>query len=234
MIKPHVRVVVIEVLRLVARAEIEEMTAVMDELMEQYVDDVVPIAVDVTTELNQEEDRTVTIMGILSTLGSVLEIVEENSEVMAHVEVQVLRVIKSVLDNYQIDYFEEILALTNSLILTSVSEPMWEIFFDIHKVAVNEGGSLFVGKRVNALVEMAVNMFNDEFGEDDQIHAAKLLECLILQCQGRIDNLVPDIVQLAITRLHQPFEDGKELRPMLLLVCYSPYFNPPCKILCVN
>lgn len=51
MIKPHVRVVVIEVLRLVARAEIEEMTAVMDELMEQYVDDVVPIAVDVTTEL---------------------------------------------------------------------------------------------------------------------------------------------------------------------------------------
>lgn len=38
-------------------------------------------------------------------------------------------------------------------------------------------------ERVNALVEMAVNMFNDEFGEDDQIHAAKLLECLILQCQ---------------------------------------------------
>uniref|UniRef100_A0A915AS39 Importin N-terminal domain-containing protein n=1 Tax=Parascaris univalens TaxID=6257 RepID=A0A915AS39_PARUN len=257
MIKPHVRVVVIEVLRLVARAEIEEMTAVMDELMEQYVDDVVPIAVDVTTELaniflqltlaeNQEEDRTVTIMGILSTLGSVLEIVEENSEVMAHVEVQVLRVIKSVLDNYQIDYFEEILALTNSLILTSVSEPMWEIFFDIHKVAVNEGGSLFVDmmpvlhsyltvdtdsflarpERVNALVEMAVNMFNDEFGEDDQIHAAKLLECLILQCQGRIDNLVPDIVQLAITRLHQPFEDGKELRPMLLLViCAGLYYN---------
>ncbi|VDM47777.1 unnamed protein product [Toxocara canis] len=81
-------------------------------------------------------------------------------------------------------------------------------------------------ERVNALVEMAVHMFKDEFGEDDQIHAAKLLECLILQCQGRIDNLVPDIVQLAMTRLHQPFEDGKELKPMLLMViCAGLYYN---------
>lgn len=63
------------------------------------------IFLQLTLAENQEEDRTVTIMGILSTLGSVLEIVEENSEVMAHVEVQVLRVIKSVLDNYQIGSF---------------------------------------------------------------------------------------------------------------------------------
>ncbi|KHN74638.1 Importin-7 [Toxocara canis] len=215
MIKPHVRVVVIEVLRLVARAEIEEMTAVMDEVMEQYVDDVVPIAVEVTTELaniflqltlaeNQEEDRTVTIMGILSTLGSVLEIVEDNSEIMHHVEVQVLRVIKSVLDNYQIDMM-----------------PVLHSY-----LTVDTDSFLARPERVNALVEMAVHMFKDEFGEDDQIHAAKLLECLILQCQGRIDNLVPDIVQLAMTRLHQPFEDGKELKPMLLMViCAGLYYN---------
>ncbi|VDK43500.1 unnamed protein product [Anisakis simplex] len=257
MIKPHIRVVILEVLRLVARAEIEEMTAVMDEVIDQYVEDVIPIALDVTTELaniflqltlneNQEEDRTVTIMGILSTLGSVLEIVEDNQEIMHHIEVQVIRVIKSVLENYQIDYFEEILALINSLILTSVSEPMWQIFFEIHKVAVNEGGSLFVDmmpvlhsyltvdtdsflarpERVNAFVEMVVNMFKEEFSEDDQIHAAKMLECLILQCQGRIDYLVPDIIQLVITRLHQPFEDGKELKVMLVMVlCASLYYN---------
>lgn len=51
MLKPHVRVVIIEVLRLVARAEIEEMTGVMEALLEEFVDDIIPIAVDVATEL---------------------------------------------------------------------------------------------------------------------------------------------------------------------------------------
>lgn len=46
-----------------------------------------------------------TILGILSTLGSVLEIVEDNKEVMFHVEEQVRRVIKYVLSTYQIGEF---------------------------------------------------------------------------------------------------------------------------------
>ena len=48
---PHVRVVVLEVLKLVAKAEIEEMTAVMDEVMEAFVEHVIPIALEVTTSL---------------------------------------------------------------------------------------------------------------------------------------------------------------------------------------
>lgn len=42
---------IIEVLRLVARAEIEEMTGVMDGILADYAEDVVPIAVDVVNEL---------------------------------------------------------------------------------------------------------------------------------------------------------------------------------------
>lgn len=50
-LKPHVHAVIIEVLRLVARAEIEEMTSVMEVLLEDFVEDIIPIAVDVATEL---------------------------------------------------------------------------------------------------------------------------------------------------------------------------------------
>lgn len=50
-LKPHVHVVILEVLRLVARAEIEEMTSVMDVLLEDFVEDIIPIAIDVATEL---------------------------------------------------------------------------------------------------------------------------------------------------------------------------------------
>lgn len=50
-LKSHVHAVIIEVLRLVARAEIEEMTSVMEVLLEDFVEDIIPIAVDVATEL---------------------------------------------------------------------------------------------------------------------------------------------------------------------------------------
>lgn len=53
---------------------------------------------------NQEDDRTVTVMGILTTLGSVLDMVEDNQDVLYHIEEQVRRVIKSVLDHEQIGY----------------------------------------------------------------------------------------------------------------------------------
>ncbi|EJD73694.1 importin-beta domain-containing protein, variant [Loa loa] len=247
-LKPHVHAVIIEVLRLVARAEIEEMTSVMEVLLEDFVDDIIPLAVDVATELaniflqlslsENQDDRTVTVMGILTTLGSVLDMVEDNQDVLYHIEEQVRRVIKSVLDREQIDYYEEVLALANSLITYSISEPMWEIFFDIHKLAISQDGMVFVDvmpvlhsyltvdtdgflarpERLRAFVEIAVNMFNEDMEENDQVHAAKLLECLILECQGKISNLVPDLVQLVLTRLHQPIEDCKTLKPALLLV----------------
>lgn len=43
--------IVLEVLRLVARAEIEQMSGVIDAILEEFADEVMPIAVDVTAEL---------------------------------------------------------------------------------------------------------------------------------------------------------------------------------------
>uniref|UniRef100_A0AAF5RTV4 Importin N-terminal domain-containing protein n=1 Tax=Wuchereria bancrofti TaxID=6293 RepID=A0AAF5RTV4_WUCBA len=249
-LKPHVYAVIIEVLRLVARAEIEEMTSVMEVLLEDFVEDIIPIAVNANIFLqislseNQEDDRTVTVMGILTTLGSVLDMVEDNQDILYHIEEQVRRVIKSVLDREQIDYYEEVLALANSVITYSISEPMWEIFFDIHKLAISQDGIVFVDvmpvlhsyltvdtdgflarpERLRAFVEIVVNMFNEDMEENDQTRAAKLLECLILECQDKINNLVPDFIQLILTRLHQPIEDCRTLKPALLLVVIASLY----------
>ncbi|VDN05338.1 unnamed protein product [Thelazia callipaeda] len=248
-LKPHVRTVIIEVLRLVAKAEIEELTGVMEVLVEDFVDDIIPIAVDVAAELaniflqlsttvNEEDDRTVAVMGVLTTLGSVLDMVEDNQLILHHIEEQVRKVIKSVLSRNQIEYYEEVLALTNSLITYSVSEPMWEIFMDIHKLVITQEGMAFTDvmpvlhtyltvnsdsflarpERVRAFVEIAVSMFREDADESDEVHAAKLIECLILECQGKINNLVPNLVQLILTRLHQPIENCRTLKPALLMV----------------
>lgn len=69
------------------------------------------------------------------------------------------------------DYYEEVLTLANSVIAYSVSEPMWEIFFDIHKLAISLEGIVFAGKSLflfsfiidRIANQIKANMSVDEF-----------------------------------------------------------------------
>ena len=46
-----------------------------------------------------------------------------------------------------------------------------------------------------------------------------MLEILLLQCSGMINEAIPAILLIALERLTKPFEDGiTELKHMLLLV----------------
>ncbi|VDN58592.1 unnamed protein product [Dracunculus medinensis] len=230
-IQPHVQTIVLEVLRLVARAEIEQMSGVIDAILEEFADEVMPIAVDVTAELAKiflnlitegpEDDRMVSATGVLSTLETIVDMVEDNSKIMFHVEEEVRKVIRTVLDAELIDYYEEILALTNALISHSVTEPMWEIYFFMPKLfnehtatfsdmmpvlhsylTVDTDSFLARPDRVTILLDIAVAALDDPSMEEP-VHAAKLLECLILQCQGRINNLIPNIMQIIVNKLSQ-------------------------------
>lgn len=53
--------------------------------------------------------------------------------------------------------------------------------------------------------------------EDDECHAAKLLEVIVLQCQGRINQCLSSIIQLVVERLLREVKTA-ELRTMLLQV----------------
>ena len=53
--------------------------------------------------------------------------------------------------------------------------------------------------------------------EDDECHAAKLLEVIVLQCQGRINPCLGSIIQLVVERLLREVKTA-ELRTMLLQV----------------
>ena len=51
MIKPHIRDILIIVLRLVAETRVDDLPTVVDALVENFEEDVVPIAYEVTVEL---------------------------------------------------------------------------------------------------------------------------------------------------------------------------------------
>lgn len=54
-------------------------------------------------------------------------------------------------------------------------------------------------------------------GEDPECHAAKLIEVIILQCKGQIDNCIRSFIELVLGRLTQEIKSS-ELRTMCLQV----------------
>jgi importin-7 len=53
--------------------------------------------------------------------------------------------------------------------------------------------------------------------EESECNAAKLLEVIILQCKGQIDECIPSFVELALSRLTREVKTS-ELRTMCLQV----------------
>ncbi|XP_061729090.1 importin-8-like [Cydia pomonella] len=69
-------------------------------------------------------------------------------------------------------------------------------------------------------------VLNSDSEDESEIYAAKLLEVMVLQCNGKIDNCLPSFVELVLNRLTRTVKTS-ELRTMLLQVLIAIlYCNP--------
>lgn len=77
-----------------------------------------------------------------------------------------------------------------------------------------------------AIFNICKSVLASNFGEDPESHAAKLLEVIILQCKGSIDQCIPSFVEVVLTRLTREVKSS-ELRTICLQVVIAAlYYNP--------
>ncbi|PAV58074.1 hypothetical protein WR25_07919 [Diploscapter pachys] len=259
MIRPLIQQVILRVMELVAQSKVEDMVSVMDELLEKFMEEIIPIAVDVADKLTklfinvlgseEADDRGPTLMSIISTLGNVLDLIDEHREIMVKVEVHILELIHHVFAVAAFDYFEDVLGLLQSLLNIYVSEPMWMVLNELHVIFKEHNNALatFVeiapvlhlyivtdtdsflarNERLTIVLEMCQIVLQDnEQDEENQLHAVKILEVLILQCGSAIKEAFPHILSLTVHRLSQPFENGlHDLKAMLTLVLAASIYQ---------
>lgn len=75
-----------------------------------------------------------------------------------------------------------------------------------------------------ALFNMCKAILTGDSGEDAECHAAKLLEVILLQCKGRVDQCIPSFVELVLARLTREVKTS-ELRTMCLQVRFTWFFS---------
>ncbi|KHJ44726.1 Importin-beta protein [Trichuris suis] len=213
-----------EILEMLKETENDELNSVMSCIISTFEEHVGPIAVDIANQLASifadltsgdevKEDKSVTALGVLGTLESLLDAAEEKEEVINDLEPIVLVVVQSIMQRNISDFYEQAYSLICSLNFLRITPALWDFYSSIYGAFRQCGG-----------------VFNKQLEEDSESYAAKLLEVVLLQFRGQIDTCVKPIVELVVTRLGKEIF-GVEFRVLCLSVIIAALvYNPELAI----
>ncbi|KAK6191779.1 hypothetical protein SNE40_003377 [Patella caerulea] len=154
-LKPHIKQVVLELLKIIRETENDDLTGVMQKFVCTYVEDMIPVAVEMmshlaetfaqvlTTDFDGSEEKAITALGILNTMETILNVMEDQKEIITQLEGIVLNVIGIILQQQMIDFYDEVLSLIYSLTSTQISHHMWEVFGMIYQMFQKDGMDYF-------------------------------------------------------------------------------------------
>lgn len=201
----------------------------------------------IEADMDSSEEKAITALGILNTMETILNVMENQKEILTQLEGIVLNVIGVILQKNIMDFYEEVLSLIYSLTSAQVSHHMWQVFAMLYEMFQKDGIDYFTDmmpalhnyitvdtpaflsnpEHIQVIYNMCKQVMSAEIGEDAECHAAKLLEVILLQCPGQVDQVVPLFVELVLQRLTREVLTS-ELRTMCLQVVIAAlYYNPP-------
>lgn len=197
---------------------------------------------------DSNDDRAITAMGLLNTMETLLSVMEDKPEVIASLHPIVLQVIGHIINNNISEFYEEAFSLIYDLTSKAISPDMWKLLEYIYQMFEKDGMDYFLDmmpslynyvtvdtnaflsnqNHVLALFNMCKKVLTStDVTEESECNAAKLLEVIILQCRGRVNECIPTFVELVLGRLIREVKTS-ELRTMCLQVVIAAlYSNPP-------
>jgi len=257
-VEPHIQQITLELLTILRNTENDELTAVMRRIVCTYSKQLLPIMGQICHHLadtfiqilesgNDAEDKSVTVMGLLNTMETVLRIMEKNPPVHRVLEPIILKPIKFIFSNTIVEYYEEAMSLCCDLTSQYVSSDMWkmlEVTYNLlqrdgyeyfcemmpalhNYVTVDTNAFLSTPDNMMCMFNMCKAMMEGAAGEVTECHAAKLLEVIILQCKGRnIDEVIPIFVELVVSRLTKHIRTIQLRTRCVQVIIAALYYNP--------
>jgi hypothetical protein len=257
-VEPEIGNITMELLQIIRDTENDDLMTVMQKIVSTYTEQLIPLATNICTHLvatfaqvletsDDNDDKSITAMGLLNTMETILSVMESREDVHAALEPIVLQAVHHIFSNSVIEFYEEALSLSCDLTSAKISPNMWSMLALISEVFQKDGIDYFMDMMpllhnyvtvdtdqflsnpayITTLFNMSKTMLSADPGEDPECHAGKLLEVIILQCKGKnIDQFVTSAVEVVLTRLRREVKTS-ELRTMCLQVAIAAfYYNP--------
>ena len=264
-----------QLLNLANEVDVDALANVMEDFVEEFATELTPFAVALSEQLRDTylrlvrellerqstkdedetygdflDDKSITALGVLQTIGTLILTLEASPEVLMHLEQILMPVIQVTLENKLYDLYNEVFEIIDSCTFSAkrVSSTMWEAFVLMHK-AFKGGAELYLEDMlpaldnfvtygtdtmiqnptyIEALVGMVSDIFHDEkVGGMDRICGCRLAEAIMLNLRGHVDQFVPNFIELAMRALSSSELKVKSYRVHLMEVIINAiYYNP--------
>ena len=264
-----------QLLRLANEVDVDALANVMEDFVEVFATELTPFAVALTEQLRDTyvrivreliernsskateegygdylDDKSITALGVLQTIGTLILTLESTPDVLAHIETILIHVITITLEHKLYDLYNEVFEIVDSCTFAAkaITPTMWQAFGMIHKT-FKSGAELYLEDMLpalenfvnygwkslmdnpaylDAMVDMVRTIFKDQkVGGIDRICGCKLAEILMLNLRGVIDTYIPEFIQLAMTVLTTDELKLKSYRVHLMeMVINALYYNP--------
>lgn len=244
--------VITRLLDLANRMDIDVIAGVIEEFVEVFSEQLTPFAVDLArkmsdqlmrllSELNESaadvdpsnydnsphEDKTMTALGVLTTISTLLLALDNASVVVLELEIVLKPVILTILNKRMSDFYTEVFGIIDNCTycLKTISPTMWSILPVIHAVFKDDASDYLTelspcmdnylqygAKEISAtpaLSAIVYDMFQtvmnetERLGEEDRTIACSIGQRFLLSLKGHVDQYVPLMLKLVIGRLNE-------------------------------
>jgi len=205
------------------------------------------VFIKICEESNDDEDSAVTALECLGAIQTILEAISERPDLYPPVEEVLYPVLNLTLQPDFADFFEEGAKIITFITFFSanISPKMWSLVPLLHERFqecsdfiqdvlnpldnyISRSTEFFLtgGPYLTMVSEIYKKLILDEKeSENNCLDACKLIESVILNCRGRVDQYIEPYCQIALTRLPKTKRDV--LRCLLIgVVVNSIYYNP--------
>ncbi|OJJ58646.1 hypothetical protein ASPSYDRAFT_57909 [Aspergillus sydowii CBS 593.65] len=264
-----------QLLKLANEVDVDALANVMEDFVEVFSAELTPFAVALSEQLRDTymrivgellernaakgdedsygdflDDKSITALGVLQTIGTLILTLESTPDVLLHLETILMPVISITLENKLYDLYNEVFEIIDSCTFASksISPTMWQAFELIHKT-FKAGAELYLEDMLPALdnyvaygsqtmvqnpaylaavVGMVEDIFRDEkVGGVDRICGCKLAETIMLNLRGYVDQYIPVFIDLAMRVIDAGEARTKSYRLHLMeMVINAIYYNP--------
>ena len=275
MMQQNIPQIMQQLLKLANEVDVDALANVMEDFVEVFATELTPFAVALSEQLRDTyvrivreliernsskegdegygdflDDKSITALGVLQTIGTLILTLESTPDVLAHLETILMPVISITLEHKLYDLYNEVFEIIDSCTFAAkvISPTMWQAFELIHQT-FKSGAELYLEDMLpalenfvnygwktlmespaylDAIVDMVRTIFKDEkVGGVDRICGCKLAEILMLNLRTGIDNYVPEFIQLAMGILTNDELKVKSYRIHLMeMVINAVYYNP--------
>lgn len=199
-----------------------------------------------SNEAEDDEDKALAAMGILNTIDTILTMMDEQKDIMLQLEPIVIQIVVLIFQQEMMELYEEAFNLISTATTTVISNDMWKVFELIYQVFNKDGFDYFTDmmpslhnfiivapdafvsnkNHIVAVYQICKAIMNSDCDEETECHAAKLLEVMILQFKGKIDEFLMSFVELALTRMTKEVKTDDLKTICMQVVIAAMYYNP--------